>query len=51
MCIRDSFYQTDPISRASPTMAKCVQAFVYKIPSRYEQLADAIGPDAVVAHP
>lgn len=47
----ENFYQTDPISRASPTMAKCVQAFVYKIPSRYEQLADAIGPDAVAAHP
>lgn len=28
----DNFYQTDPVSRASPTMAKCVQTFVLKIP-------------------
>ncbi|KAN0063954.1 ndufs1 NADH-ubiquinone oxidoreductase subunit [Thecaphora frezii] len=27
-----NFYQTDPVSRASPTMAKCVQAFVEKVP-------------------
>lgn len=27
-----NFYQTDPISRASPTMAKCVTAFVDKAP-------------------
>ncbi|KDN52979.1 putative NADH dehydrogenase 78K chain precursor [Tilletiaria anomala UBC 951] len=27
-----NFYQTDPISRASPTMAKCVKAFVQKLP-------------------
>ncbi|WFC98561.1 hypothetical protein MYAM1_001291 [Malassezia yamatoensis] len=47
----DNFYQTDPISRASPTMAKCVQAFVYGIPSRYEQLADSITPEALGAQP
>ncbi|PWY97838.1 putative NADH dehydrogenase 78K chain precursor [Testicularia cyperi] len=27
-----NFYQTDPISRASPTMAKCTAAFVHKLP-------------------
>ncbi|PWN48172.1 putative NADH dehydrogenase 78K chain precursor [Violaceomyces palustris] len=27
-----NFYQTDPVSRASPTMAKCVSAFVDKMP-------------------
>ncbi|SPO32697.1 probable NADH dehydrogenase (ubiquinone) 78K chain precursor [Ustilago trichophora] len=27
-----NFYQTDPISRASPTMAKCTAAFVEKLP-------------------
>ncbi|SPO30338.1 probable NADH dehydrogenase (ubiquinone) 78K chain precursor [Ustilago trichophora] len=28
----ENFYQTDPISRASPTMAKCTAAFVEKLP-------------------
>ncbi len=27
-----NFYQTDAISRASPTMAKCVKAFIDKVP-------------------
>lgn len=27
-----NFYQTDPVSRASPTMKKCVEAFVNKVP-------------------
>lgn len=27
-----NFYQTDAISRASPTMAKCVQSFIHKAP-------------------
>ena len=37
----DNFYQTDPVSRASPTMAKCVQAFVLKTPSFQEKYATA----------
>lgn len=37
----DNFYQTDPVSRASPTMAKCVQAFVLKAPSFQEKWANA----------
>ena len=32
-----NFYQTDPISRASPTMAKCTQAFVLKTPNYREK--------------
>lgn len=37
----DNFYQTDPVSRASPTMAKCVQAFVLKTPSEKHEFAQA----------
>ena len=37
----DNFYQTDPVSRASPTMAKCVQAFVLKTPSFQEKWSTA----------
>ncbi|WFD21871.1 hypothetical protein MEQU1_000530 [Malassezia equina] len=41
-----NFYQTDPISRASPTMAKCVQAFILKTPSFQEKWALASAPSA-----
>ncbi|WFD29303.1 hypothetical protein MSPP1_000310 [Malassezia sp. CBS 17886] len=33
-----NFFQTDPVSRASPTMAKCVQAFVEKTPFYREKM-------------
>ena len=37
LCPIDNFYQTDPISRASPTMAKCVHAFVLETPNFKER--------------
>ncbi len=33
----EDFYQTDPISRASPTMAKCVTAVKQQRHSKYAQ--------------
>lgn len=37
-----NFYQTDPVSRASPTMAKCTKAFVEKLP--HDQIEDPVPP-------
>ncbi|KAE8255225.1 hypothetical protein A4X13_0g3107 [Tilletia indica] len=42
-----NFYQTDVISRASPTMAKCTQAFVDKIPA--DQLEAPLGAAKAVS--
>lgn len=38
-----NFYQTDAVSRASPTMAKCVKAFVERVPM------DEVEPSSVVS--
>jgi len=35
--VLEEFYQTDPISRASPTMAKCVTAVKHQRQSKYSQ--------------
>jgi len=35
--VLEDFYQTDPISRASPTMAKCVTAVKQQRTSKYAQ--------------
>lgn len=37
----EDFYMTDPISRASSTMAKCVQAVVKQKQSKYFEAANA----------
>ncbi|CAD6985264.1 unnamed protein product, partial [Tilletia controversa] len=42
-----NFYQTDVISRASPTMAKCTKAFVDKIPA--DQLEAPLGAAKAVS--
>lgn len=42
-----NFYQTDVISRASPTMAKCTQAFIDKIPA--DQLEAPLGAAKAVS--
>ncbi|KAK0526771.1 ndufs1 NADH-ubiquinone oxidoreductase subunit [Tilletia horrida] len=42
-----NFYQTDVISRASPTMAKCTQAFVDRIPM--DQLEAPLGAAKAVS--
>lgn len=37
-----NFYQTDVVSRASPTMTKCVKAFVERVP--HDQIEDPVPP-------
>ncbi|PWN27394.1 putative NADH dehydrogenase 78K chain precursor [Jaminaea rosea] len=34
---REKFYTTDPVSRASPTMAQCVEAFVKEVPMEHTE--------------